>query len=281
MSLTRKASSAAKKAMKPPRQDLAAALAEREAELAEARRQQAATAEILRVISQSPTDAGPVFEAILDAGQRLFGSDEIGVYTIGDDDMVRVAAWRGPRAEEVRRDVTPVAESVTGRIIRERRTHHIPDLRAEPNLSPTVRERVERLGSASLLYAPMLWEDRGLGSILVARSPPRPFSDREQALLQSFADQAAIAIENARLFNETEEALQQQTAAAEILRVISSSPTDVQPVFDAIAQSAVALCEADNSGVFRVKDGLVHYVGHANLSAEATGLGVTILSCAA
>ncbi|MGB3584560.1 MAG: GAF domain-containing protein, partial [Roseiarcus sp.] len=127
MSLTRKASSAPKKPAKPE-QDLAAALAEREAELAEARSQQAATAGILRVISQSPTDARPVFEAILDAGQRLFGSDEIGVYTIGDDDMVRVAAWRGPRAEEVRRDVTPVAESVTGRIIRERRTHHIPDL---------------------------------------------------------------------------------------------------------------------------------------------------------
>ena len=117
MSLTRKASSTAKKAIKPPRQDLAAALAERETELAEARRQQAATAEILRVISRSPADAGPVFEAILEACQRLFGSDEIGVYTIADDDMVRVAAWRGPRAEEVRRDVTPVAESVTGRVI--------------------------------------------------------------------------------------------------------------------------------------------------------------------
>ncbi len=200
MSLTRKASSAAKKPTKPPRQDLAAALAEREAELAEARNQQAATAEILRVISRSPTDAAPVFETILDACRRLFGSDEIGVYTIGDDEMVRVAAWLGPRAEEVRRDVTPLGDSVTGRIIRERRTHHIPDLRAEPDLSALVRERVERLGSASLLYAPMLWEDRGLGSILVARSPPRPFSEREQTLLQSFANQAAIAIENARLF---------------------------------------------------------------------------------
>ena len=157
----------------------------------------------MHVISRSKTDPVPVFETILEACQRLFGSDEIGIYTIGDDEMVRVAAWLGPRAEEVRRDVTPLAESVTGRIIRERRTHHIPDLRDEPNLSPTVHERVERLGSASLLYAPMLWEDRGLGSILVARSPPRPFSDREQALLQSFADQAAIAIENARLFNET------------------------------------------------------------------------------
>ena len=258
MSLTRKASSAAKKAIKPPRQDLAAALAERETELAEARRQQAATAEILRVISRSPADAGPVFEAILEACQRLFGSDEIGVYTIGDDDMVRVAAWRGPRAEEVRRDVTPVAESVTGRIIRERRTHHIPDLRAEPNLSPTVRERVERLGSASLLYAPMLWEDRGVGSILVARSPPRPFSDREQALLQSFADQAAIAIENARLFNETQEALERQTATADILRVIASSPTDVRPVFEAIATSANRLLGGFSTAVLRFVGDAIH-----------------------
>ena len=79
--------------------------------------------------------------------------------------------------------------------------HHIPDLRAEPNLSPDGSRSVDRLGSASLLYAPMLWEDRGLGSILVVRSPPRPFSEREHALLQSFADQAAIAIQNARLFH--------------------------------------------------------------------------------
>ena len=258
MSLTRKASSAAKKAIKPPRQDLAAALAERETELAEARRQQAATAEILRVISRSPADAGPVFEAILEACQRLFGSDEIGVYTIGDDDMVRVAAWRGPRAEEVRRDVTPLGDSVTGRIIRERRTHHIPDLRAESDLSALVRERVERLGSASLLYAPMLRDDRGLGSILVARSPPRPFSDREQALLQSFADQAAIAIENARLFNETQEALERQTATADILKVIASSPTDVRPVFEAIATSANRLLGGFSTAVLRFVGDAIH-----------------------
>ena len=262
MSLTRKASSAAKKAIKPPRQDSAAALAEREAELAEARRQQAATADILRVISRSPADAGPVFEAILEACQRLFGSDEIGVYTIGDDDMVRVAAWRGPRAEEVRRDVTPVAESVTGRIIRERRTHHIPDLRAEPNLSALVRERVERLGSASLLYAPMLWEDRGVGSILVARSPPRPFSDREQALLQSFADQAAIAIENARLFQKTQEALRQQTATSDILRVIASAPGDLQPVLDMLVETACRLCGAYDAVVSLCEGADLRFAAH-------------------
>ena len=167
MSLTRKASSAAKKAIKPPRQDLAAALAERETELAEARRQQAATAEILRVISRSPADAGPVFEAILEACQRLFGSDEIGVYTIGDDDMVRVAAWRGPRAEEVRRDVTPLGDSVTGRIIRERRTHHIPDLRAESDL---VGARPRAGGAAGKRIAPLCADAAGRSR---ARLDPR------------------------------------------------------------------------------------------------------------
>ena len=231
-------------------------------ETQEALEQQKASADVLSVIGKSVSDAAPVFETILDACQRLFGSDEIGVYTIGDDGMVRVAAWRGPRADEVRRDVTPLADSVTGRIIRERRTHHIPDLRAEPGLSPIVRERAERLGSASLLYAPMLWEERGLGSILVARSPPRPFSDREQALLQTFADQAAIAIENARLFRETQEALERQTATSEILRVISQSPTDPRPVFESIVAAAARLLGCDMAAVLlRDGDAYVHTAG--------------------
>src|SRR5208337_4977641 len=152
--------------------------------------------------------------------------------------------WRGPRAEEARQDVTPLAESVTGRVIRERRTHHIPDLAAVPNLSATLGDRVNRHGGASLLYAPMLWEDSGLGSIAVVRWPPRPFSDREQALLQTFADQAAIAIENARLFRETQESLKQQTATSDILRVIASSPGDLQPVLDRLAETICRLCSA-------------------------------------
>src|SRR5208337_820015 len=117
-------------------------------------------------------------------------------------------------------------------------------LAAEPDLSPTVRERAERLGSASLLYAPMLSEDRGLGSILVVRSPPKPFAEREKALLQSFADQAAIAIQNAQMFRETEEALKRQTATSDILRVIASSPGDVAPVLERLTETACRLCES-------------------------------------
>ena len=220
-------------------------------ETQEALDQQKASAEVLGAISKSVADTAPVFEAILDACERLFGAEAIGICTIGDDDMVRVAAWRGPWADEVRRDVTAVGESVTGRIIRERRVHHIRDHAAEPNLSPTLRERVNRLGSASLLYAPMLWEDAGLGSIVVVRKPPRPFSEREQALLQTFADQAAIAIQNARLFEEVqaktrdlEEALAQQTATADVLKVISRSAFDLQPVLDTLIRSAIELVGA-------------------------------------
>ncbi len=247
-------------------------------ETQEALEQQKASAEVLGAISKSVADTAPVFEAIIDACQRLFGTEEIGIYAVGDDNMVRVAAWRGPRAEEVRHDVTPVGESITGRIIRERRTHHIPDLAAEPDLSPTVRERAERLGSASLLYAPMLSEDRGLGSILVVRSPPKPFSEREKALLQSFADQAAIAIQNARLFNETREALERQTATANVLKVISQSVSDTAPVFETILESCQRLFGLEAVAVYLVEGDMVKGVAHRGWAVGDWGRDATPLA---
>jgi two-component system, NtrC family, sensor kinase len=226
-------------------------------ETREALEQRKASADVLSVIGKSVSDTAPVFEAILDACQRLFGTQQVFVFTVGNDDMVRVAAWRGPpQAEEIRHDVTPLAESLTGRVIRERRIHHIPDHAVEPNLSPRLRDRIERLGSMSIVYAPLLWEDRGLGSISIGRSPPRPFSDREQALLQTFADQAAIAIENARLFRETQEALERQTAMADVLKVISRSAFDLNAVFDALLASAVSLI-GGRGGTICVRDGEV------------------------
>ena len=243
-------------------------------ETQEALEQQKASAEVLGAISKSVANTAPVFETILDACQRLFGSEEIGIFTIGDDEMVRAAAWRGPRANEARQDVTPLAESVTGLVIRERRTHHIPDLSAVPDLSPTLRDRVNRHGGASLLYAPMRVEESGLGSIVVVRWPPRAFSVREQALLQTFADQAAIAIQNARLFNETKEALEQQKASAEILGVISQSVADPQPVFDKILESCKQLFDGDELDVLLIDDeGLLQvaaYLGKARDTIMAT-----------
>ena len=149
-------------------------------EVQEALEQQKASAGVLSAIGRSVSDASPVFEEILSACQRLFGSHEMGIYTVDADEMVRVAAWRGERRAEVRHDVTPVAESITGRIIRERRVHHIPDLLADPNLTPLVRERAERLGSASLLYAPCFGRTVGWArSWWCARRPiPLPSAKR-------------------------------------------------------------------------------------------------------
>ncbi len=115
------------------------------------------------------------------------------------------------------------------------------------------RDRARR--PRSVAWAPMLWEDRGVGSICACASRPRPFTDKELALLKTFADQAVIAIQNSRLFNETKEALERQTATSEVLRVISESPTDVQPVLDAVAQRAGLLCRADGSRVWLLVDG--------------------------
>ena len=238
-------------------------------ETREALEQLQASADVLGAIGRSVSDAAPVFEEILSACQRLFGSHEMGVYTVDADEMVRVAAWRGETRAEVKTDVTPLADSITGRIIAERRTHHIPNLIEDPNLSPLVRERAERLGSASLLYAPMLREDRGLGSILIVRSPPRPFTARETEMLRTFADQAAIAIENARLFNETKEALERQTATSEILKVIASSPADTQPVFQAIADSAKRLLGGHSVMVARYVGGMSHLAAITPISPEA------------
>src|SRR5262249_38948855 len=123
-------------------------------------------------------------------------------------------------------------------------------------------------GHGTMLAVPLLREGTPIGAIFVRQTVVRPFSDKQIELLQTFAAQAVIAIENVRLFNETKEALEQQTATGEILQVISSSPTDIQPVFDAIARSATALCEATNSGVFRFDDGLIHLAAHHNWSAE-------------
>jgi GAF domain-containing protein len=223
-------------------------------ETKEALEQQKASAGVLGAIGRSVSDATPVFEEILTACQRLFGLNEMGIYTVDSDDMVRVAAWRGETRAEVKHDVTPLADSITGRILRERRTHHIPDLIEEPNLSPLVRERAERLGSASLLYAPMLLEDRGLGSILVVRSPPKPFTERETELLKTFADQAAIAIENARLFKETKEALERQEATGEILSAIGQSVSDAAPVFEKVLDACERLFAAHGIGIFLAGD---------------------------
>ena len=238
-------------------------------ETQEALEQQTATAEVLQVISSSVADTAPVFEKILDSCERLFGTDQLNLFVVGDDDIVRSAARRGSIVEyTTHTDGLPLDKSLTGYVLHKRRTLHVPNVAAVADLPPHLKELIDRAGDLSAVYVPLLWEQRGIGSLCVMRQPPRPFTDKEQALLKTFADQAVIAIQNARLFNETKEALERQTATAEVLQVISQSPTDVQPVLDAIAERASRLTGAEYGVVSRFDGSSVHIVSSFGLHQE-------------
>ena len=238
-------------------------------ETKEALEQQTATAEVLGVISSSVEDAAPVFEKILDSCQRLFATEQLGMFLVGEDGLLHTGAFRGALLEGVRDTFPrPVDQTATGRAIRERRPIYIADALASSETAPATRAVGERSGNFSATFAPMLWEDQGIGSIGVLRQPPRPFTEKEIGLLKTFADQAVIAIQNARLFNETKEALERQTATSEILRVIASSPTDVKPVFDVIVESAVRLCGAHMGRIYRTDGRSIELAASSGLSEQ-------------
>ena len=220
-------------------------------EIKEALEQQTATADILRVISGSPTDVQPVFEAIAERATRLCGAVNGLVFRF-DGELIHVAAHHNIGGAELDAilsvfPIRPGRGSVAGRAIESRRLVHVEDLAQDPEYE---QARVVQAGFRTALSVPMLRGGVPIGTINVMRMAVAPFSPGQIALLQTFADQAVIAIENVRLFNETKEALEQQTATSEILRVIAASPTDVQPVFDTIVESAARLCHAANAGVF-------------------------------
>jgi two-component system NtrC family sensor kinase len=218
--------------------------------------QQTATSEILRVIASSPTDVQPVFEAIVKSAVKLCGGLFGAVLTFDGELLHLVASYNlTPAALTAYRQIFPMPPrrvNVTGRAILERSVANIPDFDADPEVSSEFREAARLVGYRSIICVPMLRDGRPIGGINVAHREVDPFSDKQIALLQTFADQAVIAIENVRLFNETKEALEQQTATSDILRVISTSPTDLQPVLEAVAKSAARFCGADDAIILKL-----------------------------
>jgi signal transduction histidine kinase len=218
-------------------------------ETQEALEQQKASADILGVISNSMADAQPVFDKILESCKRLFSGDELDVLLVDEQGQLTIAAYLGDHYDIVAETFpAPVERTPAGRAIAERRVMHWPDLAEGEDVPGILRKMAKLLGYRSMVFAPMLWEGRGIGAVGVARSTG-PFTPKELALLQTFADQAVIAIQNTRLFNETKEALEQQTATGKILQVIAASPTDITPVLRAVAEKACEVCDAYDGAV--------------------------------
>ena len=240
-------------------------------DLSEALTYQTGSANILSVIASSPTDVQPVLKAIVESACELCGAYD-SVMVLRDGDELRFSAHHGPIPMSI--DKWPINRRWTaGRAFIDQKPVHVRDLLAEGNEFPDGRELSQRMGHRTILSVPLLREGESIGAIVLRRTEVQPFSNKQISLLETFADQAVIAIENARLFNETtRRRLERQTATAEILKVIASSPSDVQPVFDAIATSSKWLVGAFSAVVFRFVDGVAHVVAFTPTSPAADQL---------
>jgi signal transduction histidine kinase len=259
------------------------ALTDAHAQVSEALERQTATSEILRIIAGSPTELQPVLDAIAENAARVCDARDAVIYRIEQGDVTRIVAGYGPipkrRVGEHGRNL--VRGSIPGRAMLDRTTVHVHDIESkEGDDFPFSRDLQRRLGSdlRTALSTPLLREGVSIGAILIRRAEVQPFTDRQIETLETFARQAVIAIENVRLFTELQErnraltqahaqvteSLEQQTATAEILRVISRSPTDVRPAFEAIVQSASRLCDGADCIAVRFDGDLEHLMARHN-----------------
>ena len=257
----------------------------RNRELVEAHEQQTATSEILRLISSSPTDAQPVFDAIAISASRLLGG-ALTALTHVDDDLIHLVAhnlpgWPADQLREIERSFPrPLDdESPPAIAIRSRQMFSSADVPNDSRSSAAMRAVAAAAGYRRLAIMPMLHEGRAIGTLQVGRADSGSFSDVEISLLQTFADQAVIAIENVRLFKELKAsnrdlttALEQQTATSELLKVIGQSTFDLRPVFQTLAENAVRLCEAGNAAIYQFDGQVLRIAAAHNGSRDVSRL---------
>jgi GAF domain-containing protein len=240
-------------------------------ELRESLQQQTATADVLKVISRSAFDLQPVLDTIVQTASRLCDAEYATIYGLKDDDKYHLVANNGADPVflkyVIEHPLAPERGSIVGRTALERKTVHMPDCLADTEYMALEYQNVGHY--RSMLGVPLLREGVPIGVIALSRTAVLPFTEKQIELVTTFADQAVIAIENARLFDETKEALEQQTATADILKVIASSPDNVQPVFEAIAASANRLLGGFSTAVSRFIDGMVHLAAFTPVNPTA------------
>ena len=253
-------------------------LQERNRDLTQALEQQMATSEILRVIASSPTDIQPVLDVVAENAARLCDAADAVISRVDSEHYSRTMASYGsiPVPREIVQASALTRGTPAGRAFLDRKTIHVHDLAAELETEFTEsKTRQQVSGSRTILATPMLREGVAIGTMVIRRTEVRPFTEKQIKLLETFADQAIIAIENVRLFQELQarnrdltEALEQQTATGEILRVIASSPTDIQPVLNAVAENATRLCDAKDVSIGLVEGDVLKVVASYGMMAR-------------
>ena len=257
-------------------------LQSRDRDLTEALEQQTATSEVLKVISRSTFDLQPVLETLTENAARLCGADQGFIFRV-DGELYRPAACYNASAEQMawleENPIPPGTGTVIARVGLQHHTVHIPDALADPDYTFAAPHMS---GLRTLLGVPMLREGVPIGAFSLQRKEAKPFTDKQIELVTTFADQAVIAIENVRLLQELQaknrdltEALEQQTATSEILRVIASSPTNIQPVLDVVAENAARLCEANDAVIVRTDNDKFQIAAHYG-SVPAPDYGLPI-----
>jgi GAF domain-containing protein len=222
-------------------------------ELKEAQEQQTSTAEVLKIISTPRTELQPVLEVVARSAARYCKADDVTIFEL-DGQYLHTAAHWGSVPQEIGVRFPCLRGQVSGRAVLERRPVHVIDLQAEAEEFPEGSAFARRLGHRTIAAVPLLREGVAVGAIVLRRPEVNPFTNRQITLLETFAAQAVIAIENARLLNELRQSLEQQSATSEVLRVISSSPGELKPVFQAMLENAVRVCGA-KFGVLYLSEG--------------------------
>ena len=261
---------------KPPAIDAAERIALLEHRLDEALEQLSATTEILRVIASSPTKIQSVLDAITTTAARLLDVADAYIMRV-EGQLLRAVSMHGPSPQWAIGTTRAInREWVTGRAVVDRKPVHVRDLQAAQREFPEGAAYAKQYGHRTTLATPLLREGKPIGAFLIRRNEVKPFTNKQIELLQNFAAQAVIAIENTRLLNELRESLQQQTATADVLKVISSSPGELEPVFEAMLANAtrIAMQATARCGCMTEKNsGMPHFTAHYLRRTQSNGRG--------